>query len=466
VRSPNFVVLTDAGEGQGRSVASQFESIRAVFRRLFNIQGETKDPVVTIFAAKNEDGLRRLIPGYWASKSSVHPVGIFVPGSEHNYIALRLDVSMKQDADEPFEPVYHEYIHFALRRMRSELPLWMVEGLAEFYSRVRVVGKKVSVGTPSALNLRVLRENQALSVSTLFAVDASSPYYSEQNKTSIFYAESWALTHYLIVRDWREGTHHVNDFVDLLGHGVNSDEAARRTIGDPNQLQNELTSYIGRYAFTVVTLDLPLKADPKEFQAETVPDAESLAARGDFMAHDRNYPEAQEMLEEALKLDPKLVSAYESMGYVFIHEMKMADAWKWYSQALALNPQSVSANYYCGVILLSRKDADSAAKAESYLRAAIKIEPDLAAAYTSLATLLASHHKNLEEARMMALTAISLRPDNIFYRITAARVLLAMGQDDNAVRVAQIAVSMAKTADDRGYALAMLSRIQKKQDTW
>ena len=35
----------------------------------------------------------------------------------------------------------------------------------------------------------------------LFAVDAQSPYYHEENKGSIFYAESWALTHYLFTKD-------------------------------------------------------------------------------------------------------------------------------------------------------------------------------------------------------------------------------------------------------------------------
>jgi hypothetical protein len=34
---------------------------------------------------------------------------------------------------------------------------------------------------------------------TLFAVDRESPYYNELDKMSIFYAQSWALTHMLML---------------------------------------------------------------------------------------------------------------------------------------------------------------------------------------------------------------------------------------------------------------------------
>ncbi len=38
-----------------------------------------------------------------------------------------------------------------------------------------------------------------LPLRTLFEVDHKSPHYNEKNKTSIFYAQSWALMHYLII---------------------------------------------------------------------------------------------------------------------------------------------------------------------------------------------------------------------------------------------------------------------------
>jgi len=465
VQSPDFIVLTNANEKEGRRVAFQFEMIRAVFRQLFNIPGSAKDPPIIIIAVKNEDGLKPLLPEYWTRKGSLHPAGFYVGGPEKNYVALRLDVTMNAEGDQPFETVYHEYVHFLTRRMMSQLPLWMVEGLAEFYGNTRIESDRVFVGAPSTSNLYILHHTPPLSLSTLFAVNASSPYYHEENKVSIFYAESWVLTHYLITRDWRGGTHHFTEFANLLGQSVAPEEAARRTIGDPEQLQKELTEYIGRFSFTVARLKVPTNVDQKDFRAEPAPDAESLAMRADFMAHDRHYQEAQEMLEEALKLDPKLASAHESMGFIFNQQGKINEATKWYSQAVALNSQSYLANYYYAISLLKgAPGTNSAAKAESSLRAAIRIAPDFAAAYSALGWLLASRHKNLEEAHMMALSAVSLEPGNVRYRLNSVQVLEMMGRGDDAVRVAKIAASMAKTPEEQANALAALSSAQQYQD--
>jgi len=320
VRSPDFLVLTDSNEKQGRGVALQFEMIRSVFRQFFNLPGAVKDPVVTIIAVQNEDSLKRLMPEFWASKklSLSHPAaGVYVAGPERDHIALRLDVTENQATDDPFQDAYHGYVHFLAGRLLSPLPLWLVEGSAEFFGSTKVKGRKISVGAPSRTNLEVLNGTKLLPLGTLFAADDSSPYYHEENRTSIFYAQSWLLTHYLITRDWREGTRRVTDFVDLLGQSVEPEEAARRTIGDPLRLQKELRRYLDRSLYSASDLPMPPSLDANAFTSEPASPAESLAVRAEFMALGGNYAEAQKMVEEALQLEPKLAAAQESMRFIF-----------------------------------------------------------------------------------------------------------------------------------------------------
>ena len=462
VRSPDFIVLTNSSEKEGRRVAYQFETIRAVFRQFFGLPDSAKDPPVIILAVKDENSLKPLLPEYWEKKGLMHPAGIYLGGPEKNYVALRLDVSMKNEAEEPFEPVYHEYVHFLTRRAISRTPLWIVEGLAEFYGNTRIEGDKVYVGAPSATNLRTLHETPPIPLASLFAVDASSPYYHEENKSSIFYAQSWALIHLLITRDWREKTHRFGDFIKLLDQGVKAEEAAGKTIGDPARLRDELSQYIDRFTFTSARVKAPPKVDPKEFQAEPSSDAESLTMRADFMAHDRHFQEAQQMLEDVLKSGPPLAAAYESMGFILGQQGKMEEATKWYAQAVGLNSQSYLANYYYAASLIKgRPDDNSAAKAESCFRAAIKIAPDFAPAYSMLAWLMASRHENLEEAHMLALTATTLEPGNVSYRLNTATVLEFMGRGEDAVRVAEIASGMAKTLEEKSEALTVLSNVHQ-----
>ena len=352
LRSPNFIVVTNASEKQARRVAYQFEMIRAVFRRFFNVQGSAPDPPVIIIAAKDEATLKPLLPENYQGKGSVHPSGLYLGGPEKNYVALRLDVSLNQEAYEAFEPMYHEYVHYLTRRWISQLPLWLTEGLAEFYGNTRLESKTICVGAPSSSNLIVLHQNQLLPLGTLFAVNASSPYYHENNKASIFYAESWALTHYLMTRDWRENTNRLSQFVVLMGQNATPEDAAKRTIGDPETLEGALRRYIGSFTFTAARLAAPSEVDEGTFAPEAISEAESLAVRGDFLVHTRRYAEARQMLEESLKSDPKLAAAYESMGLLYAEQNKTDEANKWYSQAVALNSQSYLANFYYATNLL------------------------------------------------------------------------------------------------------------------
>ena len=85
-------------------------------------------------------------------------------------------------------------------------------------------------------------------------MDQHSPYYHEEDKASVFYAESWALTHYLKTKDDRESTHRVNDYLDLLQKNVDPVEAATEAFGDLSQLLIELRKDIANDDHSFVTL--------------------------------------------------------------------------------------------------------------------------------------------------------------------------------------------------------------------
>jgi tetratricopeptide (TPR) repeat protein len=468
VRSPNFIVVTNANERQGRRTAYQFEMIRAVFRDFFGFTGKSLEPPITIVAAKDEKTLKALIPEFWEKKGSAHPAGVYLNTTDSgaNYIALQLDVSLNQETYEPFEPVYHEYVHHLTRRLAAHWPLWLIEGFAEFYGNVRIESNQVFVGAPSTSHILFLQQTSLLPLSNLFDADHSSPYYNEKNKASVFYAESWALTHYLTMRDAQEKTHRLGEFLDLLAKGVAPNEAAARTIGDAKSLESELRKYVQQSKFGAVPRSLP-KIDQNTFQTHGLPDAESLAIRADFMAHDHHPAEARAMLEEALKMDPKLAAACESLSFLSLQEGKRDEAEKWARQAVELNPQSYWGNYYYArSLLMSRPDDESIGKAQASLRTVVKINPAFGPAYDNLAYALAlqGSHQDLKEAYSMTLWAVECEPGNLQYRLRAVAVLEQMGQADNAVRVASLATKMANTPEEQTIAAQALESAQTFQE--
>jgi len=153
LRSPHFILVSNAGEGKARRTATQFEMIRAVLRAYFGQQQDSSEQPVIILAAKDESTLKALLPQFWAQKGAAHPAGVYLSRSDADYIGIRLDVSLDRDAYDPYEPVYHEYAHYVTRQLIAAMPLWMVEGLAEFYGNIRIRNKEVFVGASSTSNL-------------------------------------------------------------------------------------------------------------------------------------------------------------------------------------------------------------------------------------------------------------------------------------------------------------------------
>jgi hypothetical protein len=158
VRSPLFTIVTDSSEKQARRIASQFEHMRAILQQAYPQAGEDPEsPVVVVLAVRNKDQFRALEPSQYLSKKALPLRGMFVRGSDKNYILMRLD----SGAGNPYPVVFHEYTHLFLREADKRLPLWLNEGLAEFYQNTQIYNQEVVLGgtnqVPEACDCRAIR---------------------------------------------------------------------------------------------------------------------------------------------------------------------------------------------------------------------------------------------------------------------------------------------------------------------
>ena len=86
---------------------------------------------------------------------------------DKNYVLLRLDAQ----GEHPYATVYHEYTHLLCSGAAEWLPLWLNEGLAEFYQNTEIRDKEVVLGEPSPENVLLLRQNRLMPLPILFRVD-------------------------------------------------------------------------------------------------------------------------------------------------------------------------------------------------------------------------------------------------------------------------------------------------------
>src|SRR5271170_1638809 len=275
VRSPHFLVLSDSSEKQARHVAGQFERMRAVFHTVFpKAHVDPPDPIIVI-ALKDKKAFQALEPEAYLAKGQLELAGLFLRAPDKNYVLLRLDAQ----GEHPYATVYHEYTHLLLSDAEAWLPLWLNEGLAQFFQNTDIHEKDADVGEPSRENIMLLRQNKLIPIETLLAVDVKSPYYHEEEKGSIFYAESWALVHMLEAADGLLHTHRLPDYIDIVSQHVDPVTAADRAFGDLHQLQKALEMYISRFSFSYMKVQVPQDVNEASFQAKTVPLSEADAVR-------------------------------------------------------------------------------------------------------------------------------------------------------------------------------------------
>ncbi|HEY6447249.1 MAG TPA: hypothetical protein VIY53_12380, partial [Acidobacteriaceae bacterium] len=459
VRSQHFTMVTDAGDKEARRLLDQFERMRWVFQTMFPQANVDPGAPIVVIAVRDNKEFQLIEPAAYLGKGTAQLAGYFLKAPDKNYILLRLDV----EGEHPYATVYHEYTHLELGT--ASMPLWLNEGLAQFFENTEFRDKEVLVGEPSAWNLAMLQHTPFIPLETLFRVDADSPYYHEEQKVSVFYPESWALTHDLLTSDFDQKTHHIPDYVRLVDQHVDPVTAAQQAFGDLKELKSALAMYTNRMSYTVLKINsAAAPIDPNTMTATPLTPPQADVWRADLLAYNRRTADARALLDAVLKADPTNVLAHETMGYLEFQDGHRDEAKKWYAQAVALDSHSFLAHYYFA--LLSLMDGDTGADVETSLRTAIQLNPRYAPAYDGLAQLYGRRHENLDEAHRMNVEAIALDPDNLNYRLNAANVLMELHRFEDAMRALEVAKSVARTPEDANVVEMRLGQVRVYKDEY
>jgi Tfp pilus assembly protein PilF len=444
VRSPNFIIVSNAGEKQARRTAIQFEQIHTLFREGLSVAQGHPSPVITIFALKDEKSLGDLLPDYW-TRGHMHPSGVFAYRMYQYYAAVNLEAQ----GTNPFATMYHEYYHSLTIPYFPELPIWLSEGLADFFGESQVNGTVATMGVADPALIDELRHNKLIPLDVLFHVDASSPYYNEENKVSVFYAESWALTHYLMIGDKQAHRQMLLDYASALASGLSPDRAAAKAFGDLKKLQDDLSRYIGKFTFSYFQMKAPAELAPSEFHVRELTDAEEEAYRGGFFAV-RRRPEAKQILQNAVNLDPRLALAHQNLGIEEYLEGNRDSALTSISEAVKLDPKNGLTRYLRAYLtFFGAGGFPQDSQIEEDLRQAVASQPDFAPANVLLGLYLSSRRQNGDEALMYAKKAVSLEPGNTEFIYDLAQVLAQMQRFDEAQYVAERARSNSQNAEYR-----------------
>ncbi|MDQ6785952.1 MAG: tetratricopeptide repeat protein [Acidobacteriota bacterium] len=475
VRSKNFNLIGNASEKDIRKVATKLEQFRETFRLLFNKTNLNSAIPTNVVVFKSDSAYKPFKPKRADGKADNFIAGYFQSGEDVNYITLSTE---GEDAN-TFETIFHEYTHSIINTNfgKSEVPPWFNEGLAEYYSTFAIEeDQKVKLGLLINRHLATLQQTKLIPLETLFKISNSALHQNGDHSRSIFYAESWALIHYLIQSGKAEG---LGKFLTLSLKDVSSEKAFQDAFQTTYaQMEKDLKKYVEQntYKYSLVTLKDKLSFEG-EMQSAPLTEAESNAYLGDLLYHTNRADDAEPFLQKALALEPNSSMANTTLGMVKLRQRKFDDAKKYLEKAISQDQRNHLA-FYNYAYLLSREDrdefgyvdafpAEKSAKMREILKKAIAINPGFTESYELLAFVDLVNHEQLDEAVSYLQKALQYQPGNQRYALRIAEIYL---RQDKFAEAQTIADKIAKTADepeiksDAEHLLGELRQVQEIND--
>lgn len=428
VKTENFAVVSNTDPERAKLIAYKLEQYRYALSLLTpNLIASAPIPA-RVHVYRNGSSYSAGLPV--ANQQVIS--GYFQPGSDLITINDLFNISDNVS--------YHEYIHL-LARSDITYPLWFSEGIAEFYETFEISNHKVRLGEVNPSRLHVLKLSEFIPLNKLLKFNAYSQVIKETT-LDLYYAESWFLTHYLMMDEERRAK--LADFLERQSKGQDIESAFEQAFKyDLNKLEENLKSYlaINKYKVFIFNFDgekidsdieiislseeekikqlkdLPnntnnlsvvLRSQNKGNKPEIIPDFSNLSSNLDLkcILSDRspNLPPSDP--EQPAKAKAALEKFI--LGNQLVEEGKKAEALVIYEQVVKLDPDFAPAYMQMGNIYSTDKFFDQARLAYEKARS---IAPNYAGTYLNQAITQYEQGKT-DEAEGSFRTALSLYPSS------------------------------------------------------
>jgi tetratricopeptide (TPR) repeat protein len=324
------------------------------------------------FQLRNAKGKReKLVAGY------------FSPGPDGIFMVMPWGGS----DDESLRVVLHEFTHYLASRNVSALPLWIAEGVAEFYATFHIDKERslAVVGEPPRDRLPWLYVIPLMPLDRLTSIARPSELSSDPQDLGLFYSQSWALVHYLFVGNRGARTKQIGAYVRALAGGAAPQVAFTSAFGGTyEQLHKELFDYIKDSRFPYLRLKPATTGGlvPDASRVDAMPEGEAAALQAAIYLRIGAADEAEAAFARAQSQPPSGVQARIALDRVRVQLGLAADAGAKYDELVAMTraaaakPLDASMHFHLSLaaLIAGREEESDAALGE-----ALRLLPDLSA---------------------------------------------------------------------------------------
>jgi hypothetical protein len=225
VDTPHYVIRTNLGADAAQMFARHQESLfLELYKRMAgNKAGNIQIPRGTVLVVASKDTYMSML-----GPEAKGTQGLFDPNKDQISAWGSIEAM-----DRTLEVLRHEGTHqFVRQYIGPKCPLWLNEGLAEFFERAQFAGGQLEVGqAPASLVStlkRALDENHLISVPEMLSITHetwSAAVKSESKEGFLQYAEAWAMVHCLQGADNNKYQAPFTQYIWYLGRGRSSKDA-------------------------------------------------------------------------------------------------------------------------------------------------------------------------------------------------------------------------------------------------
>ncbi|MEM9556730.1 MAG: hypothetical protein AAGC60_20895 [Acidobacteriota bacterium] len=361
--TPRFTILSQPGGEVGRRLGADLERLH---HAIVALTGNTSlaSPLPTYFYIFSDEELLAPYrqPGSAERDAAADSTtamkviggtpnaGYLVPHEHGNYAVV-----VGNDDFVPTRYVYKQYVHHLLHEDYRDIPHWLLQGVAEYFSAFKTEGDFALLGLPSEDHLRWIQDRSAvlMPMAELVGLDQRQITQKPMAIQRSYFKQSWALFHYLLYRQ-PESREQVSRFIQRLSAGVSSAEAFEEVYGlDLTAVGSELEAYLNKGTLTY--LKVPVK-ELHQVALETV-DLEPHEIEyhlGDLAAHavEEGASRAGDHFRRALELKPDFGPARAGLGYLASMADEHEAALQHYEKAAGLAPNDFLSVFLYGKSLL------------------------------------------------------------------------------------------------------------------
>ncbi len=265
--SPSFMLLTDAPAETAGRVLGDLERFHGALARsapALDLELRAPTEILAFSLASHFDGL---LGGEGSLTGTV--LGHFLAHPEGNFILLRVSDRLEVGMG----VVVHEYVHQILGQNLPRIPLWLNEGLAEYYGGLASAHGGGATAAPDGWrgpvprHLGWWRRAKPVGLDRVLSYTGDDghrrPGSRDPEDAAHFYAVSWGLVHFLLHDE--TGAERLAELFERLHEGRDPERALYEVVDlSAAEFERRLRAHIGRLGLAPVRPGLVEPVEPVE----------------------------------------------------------------------------------------------------------------------------------------------------------------------------------------------------------